>query len=132
MTKEEIRKALEEPTKASRKALAKMALEMETDNPERYKEILSKENWEGQALEAYKAYKRALLLSRIAMILAVAAVICGYMVGDFGLRLLTGWLNRYALAGGILIGMSLFAGGTLLLNNRKERLIAYSVLEDIQ
>lgn len=131
MTNEEIRKALEEPSKTSRKALAKIALDMETHEPKRYKEILSKKEWEGEALCSYKAYRRALVLNRITMVLAVIAVIGGYLAGDFGLQLLTGWLNRYTLAGGIVVGMSLFAGGTLLLNDRKERLVAYGILEDM-
>ncbi len=132
MTHEEIRRALEEPTKTSRKALAKMALEMETGEPERYKQILAKQDWEGEAKTAYSAYKRTLVLSRIAMVLAAMVVVGGYLVGDFGLRLLTGWLNRYALAAGIFVGMSLFAGGTLLLNTKKDRLIAYGILAELQ
>lgn len=132
MTNDEIRNALKEPTKDSRKVIAKIALEMETDEPARYEKILAKKNWEGEALKAYKAYARALVLSRMAMLLAAVAVLGGFVVGDFGLQLLTGWLNRYALAGGIVVGMSLFAGGLLLLNSRKERLIAYGILEGIE
>lgn len=131
MTKEEIRHALTAPSKISRKALAKMALEMETEEPERYKKILSETHWQGEAKVAYCAYRTAKTLSYIAMILAVIVVVVGYLVGDFGMQLLTGWLNRYALAAGILVAMSLFAGGALLLNSRKERLIAYGVLEDM-
>ena len=131
MTREEIRHALTDPSKVSRKALAKMAWEMETEEPERYKKILSETRWEGEAKVAYCAYRTAKTLSYIAMILAVIVVVAGYLVGDFGMQLLTGWLNRYALAAGILVAMGLFAGGTLLLNSRKERLIAYGVLEDM-
>ncbi len=129
MTHEEIRMALEEPTKESRKNLAKVVLEMETEEPERYKQILTKVDWEGEAKTAYVAYRRAWVMSRIAMIVATLVVAGSYLVGDFGMQLLTGWLNRYALAAGVFLGMSLFAGGTLLLNSRKERLIAYGILE---
>lgn len=129
MTNEEIRKALDEPTKASRKALAKVSLVMEADEPERYKEIFAKRDWNGEALCAYKAYRSALIFSRIAMILAVVIVIGSYLSGDFGMRLVAGWIKRYIMAIGIVIGMGLFAGGTLLLNNRKERLVAYAILE---
>lgn len=131
MTKEEIHNALNDPSKVSRKALAKMAWEMETEEPERYKKILSETCWEGEARNAYNSYRTAKTLSYIAMILAVIVVVVSYLVGDFGMQLLTGWLNRYALAAGILVAMSLFAGGTLLLNSRKERLIAYGVLKDM-
>lgn len=129
MTNDELEKALENPDKASRKALAKLAADMEADEPERYAEILAKTDWEGEALRAYRGYKTALILSRVAMILAVIAVFGGFLAGDFGLQLLTGWLNRYALAGGVLVGMGIFAGGVLLLNSKKERLIAYGILE---
>lgn len=131
MTKDEIRNALTDSSKASRKALAKMVLEMETEEPERYKQILARTHWEGEAKTAHDAYRRASTLSRMAMILAVIVVVSSYLVGDFGMQLLTGWMNRYALAAGILLAMSLFAGGTLLLNYRRERLIAYGVLKDM-
>lgn len=131
MTHQEIRKALEEPSKASRKALAKAALEIETDEPQRYKRILTKNDWEGEALVAYNAYRRVFILSRIAMLLACFLIAGSYLAGDFGLQLLTGWLNRYALAGGVILGMCLFAGATLLLNAKKERLIAYGILEGL-
>ena len=128
MTKEEVRQALETPSKKSRKALARLALEMETEEKERYTKILIKKDWEGEALSAYRAYRRAYVLSRIALVLAAVVIGASYMVGDFGMRLLTSWMNRYALAGGVLVGMCLFGGGTLLLNDRKERLIAYGIL----
>jgi len=128
MSHEEIRKALVEPSKASRKALAKLSLEMETVEPERYKEILGKRDWDGEALSAYRAYRRTFVLSRVAMILACLVVVGSYFAGDFGLQLLTGRLERYTLALGVSIGMGLFAGGTLLLNAKKDRLIAYGIL----
>ncbi len=131
MTHEEIRKALDEPSKASRKALAKLSLEMETEEPQRYKEILSKKAWGGEALLAYRAYRKAFVLSRIAMVLACIVVVGSYFASDFGLQLMTGWLQRYALATGVSIGMGLFAGGTLLLNAKKERLVAYGILEGL-
>ena len=128
MTYEEIRKALDDPSKTSRKALAKVALEMETEEPKRYKEILSKTDWEGEACIAYIAYRRAFVFSRIAMILACIVVAGSYLAGDFGMRLITDWLGRYTLAVGLILGMGLFAGGTLLLNVKKERLVAYGIL----
>ena len=131
MTHEEIRKALDEPGKASRKLLAKAALELETDDPEKYKEILERKNWNGEALLAHGSYRRALIFSRIAMVIACLVVIGSYLVSDFGMGLITGGLQRYTLAIGVSIGMALFAGGTLLMNTKKERLIAYAILEDI-
>ena len=131
MTHEEIRKALDGPTKASRKALAKLSMEMETEDPQRYKEILAKKDWEGEALTAYTAYRRAFVFSRIAMILACFVVLGSYFAGDFGLQLMTGRLERYTLAIGVSIGMGLFAGGTLLLNAKKDRMIAYGILADL-
>ncbi len=131
MTHEEIRKALDEPCKASRKALAKVALELETDDPERYKEILQKKDWEGEALLAYKSYRRAFAFSRVAMVIACLVVIGSYLISNFGMGLISGGLQRYALAIGVSLGMGLFAGGTLLLNFKKERLVAYAILENI-
>lgn len=128
MTDEEIRKALDDTSKISRKALAKVALEMETEEPKRYKEILAKTDWEGEARLAYTAYRRAFVFSRMAMILACIVVAGSYLAGDFGMRLITDWLGRYTLAAGLVLGMGLFAGGTLLLNVKKERLIAYGIL----
>ena len=131
MTDEEIRKALDDPSKASRKALAKLSLEMETGELQRYKEILGKKDWEGEALCAYRAYRRTYVLSRIAMIFACIIVAGSYFAGDFGLQLLSGGLERYALALGVSVGMGLFAGGTLLLNAKKDRLIAYGILSGL-
>ncbi len=128
MTHEQIRKALDDSSKTSRKALAKLSLEMESEDPQRYKEILDKKGWEGEALLAYRAYRRAFVFSRVAMILACLVVVGSFLVGDFGLQLMTGWLERYTLAIGVSIGMCLFAGGTLILNVKKERLIAYGIL----
>ena len=131
MTREEIRKALDEPSKASRKALAKVALELETDDPERYKAILAKKDWEGEALLAYRRYRWAFIFSRLAMVIACVVVIGSYLVSDFGMGLISGGLQRYALAIGVSIGMGIFAGGTLWLNAKKDRLIVLAILEDI-
>lgn len=131
MTNEEIRNALAKPTKASRKALARIALEMETNEPDRYGEILAKTDWQGEAADAYASYRRTKGYTRIAMTFAVLVVIGSYLVGDFGMQLLTGWLNRYALATGVLVAVGLLTGGGLLLNSRKERLIAYGILEGL-
>lgn len=130
MNYEEIQAALTDSSKESRRVIATLAAEIETQEPERYRAILSKTDWQGEALLAYNAYKRARVLSRILMILAVVVAIGSYLVGDFGLRLFTGWMGRYALAGGVLIALSLFAGGALLFQNRKERLIVYGIPED--
>ncbi|MBR6825627.1 MAG: hypothetical protein IKM59_03665 [Oscillospiraceae bacterium] len=131
MTKEEIRKALDTPDKASRKAFAKQALEIEADDPERYKTILAKTDWEGEAMQTYRSYRRAAVFQRIAMVLAVLVVIGSYLVGDFGMRFLTGWAGRYALAVGIVVAMGIFAGGALLVNSQKERLVAFGILEGL-
>lgn len=131
MTNDEIRIALESSDRASRKALAKLALELETDQPERYRAILSKTDWGGEAEPSYRRYRRACVLSRAAMIIACLVVIAAYLVGDFGMRLFTGWIGRSALSIGILLAMGFFAGGTLLLNSCKERLIAHGILEGL-
>ena len=126
MTGEEIRHALAQNDK---KALAKLSAELEADDPETYRSILQRRDWQGEARTAYKAYRRARVYSVIALILAALVVIASYITGDFGMRLFTGWLNRYALAIGITIAMALFAGSALYLNRRKEILIAYAQLE---
>ena len=129
MTQEEIRCALIQNDKASHKALAKLSAELEADEPEAYRDILQRKDWHGEARTAYKAYRRARVCSVIALVLAALVVIASYITGDFGMRLFTGWLNRYALAIGITIAMALFAGSALYLNRRKEILIAYAQLE---
>ncbi len=126
MTNEEIRHALAQNDK---KALAKLSAELEADDPETYRGILQRKDWQGEARTAYKAYRRARAYSVIALILAALVVIASYITGDFGMRLFTGWLNRYALAIGITIAMALFAGSALLLNHRKDVLIAYALIE---
>ncbi len=129
MTGEEIRHALDKNDKASRKALARLSAELEADDPATYRDILQRRDWQGEARTAYKSYRRARACSVIALILAALVVIASYITGDFGMRLYTGWLNRYALAIGITIAMALFAGSALLLNHRKDRLIAHALLE---
>ncbi|MBP3412188.1 MAG: hypothetical protein J6K89_02920 [Oscillospiraceae bacterium] len=131
MTNDEIRTALESSDKASRKALARLALEIEADQPERYKAILNKTDWTDEGERIYRRYRRACVLSRVAMIIACLVVIAAYLVGDFGMRLFTGWVGRSALSIGILLAMGFFAGGALLLNSCKERLIAYGILEGL-
>lgn len=126
MTNEEIRHALAQNDK---KALAKLSAELEADDPETYRSILQRRDWQGKARTAYKAYRRARAYSVISLILAALVVIASYITGDFGMRLFTGWLNRYALAIGITIAMALFAGSVLYLNRCKEILIAYAQLE---
>ena len=129
MTQEEIRGALIQNDKASRKVLARLSAELEADEPEVYRDILQRRDWQGEARTAYKAYRRARAYSVIALILAALVVIASYITGDFGMRLFTGWLNRYALAIGITIAMALFAGSALALNHRKDTLIAHALLE---
>lgn len=127
MTQEEIRVLLE---KNDKKALARLAAELEADAPERYHEILQRRDWQGEALAAYKCYRRARGWSAVALIVAAIVVIASYITGDFGMRLFTGWLNRYALAIGITAAMTLFAATSLHLNYRKSTLIAHALSEE--
>lgn len=130
MTKEAIREALEQPTKASRKALAKMVVDLEADDPERYQSIVSRSDWTGDCLPAFRSYGKARIVNKLCMILAVLVVIAAYVTGEYGMRLFTGWLNRYILAIGVTVAMALFAGSTLYANSCKERWIAYALLEE--
>lgn len=132
MTHEELLRALEKPDKASSKALSRWATELEEQEPELYKMILSKKDWEGKTLEAYQSYRRAYLLSRCAMGLAVPVIIGAYLLSDFGLGLLEGLWKRYCLAIGATVAMGLFAGGSLLHFSRKERFLAYGYLEETE
>lgn len=45
--------------------------------------------------------------------LALAAVIAAFVLGDFGAAFLTGWGNRYLLAGAVLAAMGLLVLGGL-------------------
>ena len=130
MTQEEIRFALEQNDKKSRKALARLAADLETDDPETYRAILQRQDWQGDALAACRAYRKTYILSRVALILAALVVIASYITGDFGMQLFTSWLNRYILAIGITVAMSLFAGSALLVNYHKDRFLAHALLQE--
>jgi hypothetical protein len=132
MTKEELRRALEGKEKKDRKALSRFVMEIEAEDPETYREILSRKDWQGRESDLYKHYHKANILSRVTLILAVLVVIAAYLTGDFGMRLFTGWLNRYILAIGIVIAMGMFAGSSLLLNYYKERLIGTAMLKNME
>ena len=62
---------------------------------------------------AQRAYRRASAVSTALLVLALAVVIAAFVLGDFGAAFLTGWGNRYLLAGAVLAAMGLLVLGGL-------------------
>ena len=129
MSYEELRKLLAGKDKASRKALNRLATELEETDPELCAELLKPDSQREEVVKAVKAYKFSRVINRIAMVLAVLVVIATYLVSDFGMGLLEGLWNRYCMAMGIIVAMGFFAGGSLLCYRRKEELLATAYLD---
>ncbi|MBR4308996.1 MAG: hypothetical protein IKT58_05280 [Oscillospiraceae bacterium] len=128
MSHEELRKLLTASDKASRKALSSWATELEEEDPQLCADLLSVSSQEEAVKGAMKKYRVAKVLSRISMILAVLAVMGAYLISDFALGLLEGVWNRYCMAMGIILSLSIFAGGSLLFYRRKEQLLVTAYL----
>ena len=124
MTAEELKSVLAQRDRNSRKALSRWVMEQEEENKERCAQFLSEGIGGTLEPKLYSGFRRALLLSRCAMVLAVIVIIGAYLISDFGFALVEGIWNRYCMALGIILAMSLFAGGSILVQNRKEQLIA--------
>ena len=57
--------------------------------------------------------KKAVIIVVAVVVLALAVVIAAFVLGDFGAAFLTGWGNRYLLAGAVLAAMGLLVLGGL-------------------
>ena len=57
--------------------------------------------------------KKAVIIVVAVIVLALAVVIAAFVLGDFGAAFLTGWGNRYLLAGAVLAAMGLLVLGGL-------------------
>ena len=96
-----VRAALAAPgEKTSRRLLSELCEDFRREKPEEWKQI-------------ERAYRRASAVSTALLVLALAVVIAAFVLGDFGAAFLTGWGNRYLLAGAVLAAMGLLVLGGL-------------------
>ena len=121
MDQEKLREALQHPDdKAGRKYLLQAAEELRETDRETYDLILRRRDWTGEAAIGNAA----------AVGLALAVVVASYILGDFGLAVFTGWLNRYLLAIGIVAAVGLLSISTWISARQKSILIAYALCEE--
>ena len=103
-----VRAALAAPgEKTSRRLLSELCEDFRREKPEEWKRI------EADCAAAQRAYRRASAVSTALLVLALAVVIAAFVLGDFGAAFLTGWGNRYLLAGAVLAAMGLLVLGGL-------------------
>ena len=95
-----VRAALAAPgEKTSRRLLSELCEDFRREKPEEWKQIEAA-SYSGAGLRgAQRAYRRASAVSTALLVLALAVVIAAFVLGDFGAAFLTGWGNRYLLAG---------------------------------
>ena len=97
-----VRAALAAPgEKTSRRLLSELCEDFRREKPEEWKQI-----------EA-ASYSEPSAVSTALLVLALAVVIAAFVLGDFGAAFLTGWGNRYLLAGAVLAAMGLLVLGGL-------------------
>ena len=105
-----VRAALAAPGgKTSRRLLSELCEDFRREKPEEWKRIEAASYSEPDCA----AYQRASAVSTALLVLALAAVIAAFVLGDFGAAFLTGWGNRYLLAGAVLAAMGLLVLGGL-------------------
>ena len=96
-----VRAALAAPgEKTSRRLLSELCEDFRREKPEEWKRIEAASYSEPDCAAAQRAYRRASAVSTALLVLALAVVIAAFVLGDFGAAFLTGWGNRYLLAGG--------------------------------
>lgn len=132
MDREKLQEALlHRRQKESRKYLLKTAEELQEQDREAYHAILKCRNWTGEELQkASRRYRWAAAGNTAAAVLALLLIVASYILGDFGLGILTGWLNRYMLAFAILTGIGLLALTTWISTRQKAILIALALCEE--
>lgn len=107
-----VRAALDAPgDKASRKLLSELCEDFRREKPEEWKNIEAASYPEPDCAAAQRAYKRAAAISTALLVLALIVVVAAFVLGDFGAAFLTGWGNRYLLAGAVLVAMGLLVLG---------------------
>lgn len=109
-----VRAALAAPgEKTSRRLLSELCEDFRREKPEEWKRIEAASYSEPDCAAAQRAYRRASAVSTTLLVLALAVVIAAFVLGDFGAAFLTGWGNRYLLAGAVLAAMGLLVLGGL-------------------
>ena len=109
-----VRAALAAPgEKTSRRLLSELCEDFRREKPEEWKRIEAASYSEQDCAAAQRAYRRASAVSTALLVLALAVVIAAFVLGDFGAAVLTGWGNRYLLAGAVLAAMGLLVLGGL-------------------
>ena len=125
-----VRAALHAPgEKASRKLLSELCEDFRCEKPEEWKTIEAASYPSQRCAAAQRAYKRASAVSTALLVLALAAVIAAFVLGDFGAALLTGCGNRYLLAGAVLAAMGLLVLGGQLAGKYRAIFLATVLLE---
>ena len=109
-----VRAALAAPgEKTSRRLLSELCEDFRREKPEEWKQIEAASYSAPDCAAAQRAYRRASAVSTALLVLALAVVIAAFVLGDFGAAFLTGWGNRYLLAGAVLAAMGLLVRGGL-------------------
>ena len=123
-----VRAALAAPgEKTSRRLLSELCEDFRREKPEEWKQIEAASYSEQDCAAAQRAYRRASAVSTALLVLAV--VIAAFVLGDFGAAFLTGWGNRYLLAGAVLAAMGLLVLGGLFAGKYRAIFLATVLLE---
>ena len=128
---EKLREALQHRNvKANKKYLLQVADELREQDRETYDSILKCRTWTGELKKASKRCRLASAVSVVSFVLAFLLVAASYILGDFGMAIFTGWLNRYLMAIGVVAGICLVGLGVWLSSRQKALLIALALIED--
>ena len=119
-----VRAALAAPgEKTSRRLLSELCEDFRREKPEEWKRIEAASYSEPDCAAAQRAYRRASAVS------TALVVIAAFVLGDFGAAFLTGWGNRYLLAGAVLAAMGLLVLGGLFAGKYRAIFLATVLLE---
>lgn len=131
MDKEKLREALKHRNeKAGRKYLLETAEELRETDREAYDSILKCRSWTGEMKKVSNRCRLTSALNIAAVIVALLIVVTTFLLGDFGMRILTGWLNRYILAGGVLLAVAILSLSTYASARQKAILIGLALIEE--
>ena len=131
MDKEKLKEALEHRNeKAGRKYLMKTAEELRELDKESYNSILKCRSWTGELQKVSKRCRIASAVNVVMVILALLIVAAAYILGDFGMRILTGWLNRYLISIAVLFAIGIVSLSTWISAKEKAILIGLALCEE--
>lgn len=126
-----MRAALAAPgEKTSRRLLSELCEDFRREKPEEWKQIEAASYSEQDCCcGAAGPIGRASAVSTALLVLALVVVIAAFVLGDFGAAFLTGWGNRYLLAGAVLAAMGLLVLGGLFAGKYRAIFLATVLLE---